>query len=65
MQKVWGFVYMSVFNETGLTEKGAKISATRNGCDLIGYRSPINNMFIETHRKVDGKWKASNLIYGV
>lgn len=55
MVKVYGYIYASVFHETGLTEKGAKIAASRCGAFgdslLVGYRSPINNMFIATSRK--------------
>jgi hypothetical protein len=57
MTKVYGYIYASVFHETGLTEKGAKIAASKcgtwgnDGGLLVGYRSPINNMFIPTSRK--------------
>lgn len=56
MQKVFGYTYMSAFIETGLSEKGAKVAATRAQAKQVGYRSPINNMFIPTARKVNGKW---------
>lgn len=55
---VYGHVFMSCFIETGFSENGAKIAATRYGSNLVGYRSPINNMFIPTASKVDGKWVA-------
>ncbi|WP_217846533.1 hypothetical protein [Vibrio alginolyticus] len=59
MQNVYGYVYMSVFCETGLSERGAKIAASRVGSKIVGYRSPINNMFIKTAVKNDaGKWEA-------
>jgi len=61
MVNIFGHVYMSVFIETGTTEKGAKISATRYGSNIVGYRSPINNMFISTAIKNDnGKWTPVN-----
>lgn len=68
MQKVYGYIqnYNGAFIETGLSEKGAKVSATKrdekiNGYNtlIVGYRSPINNMFIETAKKVCGKWYKS------
>jgi hypothetical protein len=42
----------------GYSERGAKQSATMSGSDSVGYISGINNMYIETHRKVKGRWKA-------
>lgn len=58
MQKVYGYTYMSAFIETGLTERGAKVAASKAGAKQVGYRSPINNMFIPTARKNGaGKWE--------
>lgn len=60
MTNVYGYIYASVFHETGLTEKGAKIAASKcgswgnDGGLLVGYRSYINNMFIATSRKYHG-----------
>ncbi len=57
MKNIYGYILNGEFVETGFTEKGAKIAAkiaTKNDPyykdhDLIvGYRSPINNMFIQT-----------------
>lgn len=68
MQKVYGYIqnYNGEFIETGFSEKGAKVAATRrdeqiNGYKtlVVGYRSPINNMFVETSKKVCGKWYKS------
>lgn len=61
---IYGYVYMSVFVETGTTERGAKIAASRVDSEgtkarVVGYRSPINNMFIATARKFNGKWEMS------
>jgi hypothetical protein len=53
---VYGYVFWSVFHETGTSERGAKSGATQSNSTLVGYRSPINNMFIPTARKADGKW---------
>ncbi|AXH68373.1 hypothetical protein [Vibrio phage R01] len=58
MKNVYGYIYDSVFCETGLSERGAKIAASRVGASRVGYRSPINNMYIETAVKNDaGKWE--------
>ena len=66
MSNVYGYIqnYNGAFIEVGLTEKGSKIAATKreiqvNGYDsvTVGYRSPINNMFIATCCRVDGVWK--------
>lgn len=59
---IYGYIYASVFVETGRTEKGAKIAASRcgswqDGYLLVGYRSPINNMFIKTAVKSNGTWQ--------
>jgi hypothetical protein len=63
MKNVYGHIYASVFHETGFTEKGAKVAASKcglwgeDGSLLVGYRSYINNMFIATSRKpLNGKW---------
>ena len=56
MKNVYGYISQGTFVETGFTEKGAKIAAKlacKNGNanieDLvIGYRSPINTMFVRT-----------------
>lgn len=65
MNNVYGYIYASVFHETGFTEKGAKIAASKCGefseSFLVGYRSPINNMFIPTARKcINTKWTKVN-----
>lgn len=44
--------YLSYTN----TERGTKRKATMSGSNSIGYISTINNMYIETHRKENGKW---------
>ena len=52
MKNIYGYIYNNDFIETGFTEKGAKIAAKKvlgDDCDLeVGYRSPINNMYIKT-----------------
>ena len=64
MKNIYGYIYMSVFVETGFTEKGAKIAATKtgslhnNGSIVVGYRSYINNMFIKTSVKTNDKWES-------
>ncbi|MEE8598925.1 MAG: hypothetical protein V3S69_05365 [Dehalococcoidales bacterium] len=57
MDNIYGYVYYKSFIETGRTERGAKIAASRAGCNEVGYRSYINNMYIPTSRKVAGKWE--------
>lgn len=44
------------FYETGLSERGAKIAATKAGSEEVGYRSYINNMYINTSMKICGYW---------
>lgn len=56
MRNVYGYICFDNFIETGFTEKGAKIAATKNNCNHVGYRSYINNMYIETSIKQHGKW---------
>lgn len=58
MDKIYGWCsdYTGNFHEVGRTEHGAKISATLHGAKIVGYRSPINNMFIETATKSSTKW---------
>lgn len=56
MQIIYGYVVNGHFVETGLTAKGAKSAATQAGFTEVGYRSPINNMYIPTHYKKDGRW---------
>ncbi len=56
MYNLYGYVYMSVFHATGPSEIGAKRAATQARCELVGYQSYINNMFISTARKCDGVW---------
>lgn len=67
MKNIYGYInsYNGSFIEIGFTEKGAKIAATKDqllgGFDVdelvVGYRSYINNMFIETSKKINGsKW---------
>ena len=60
MKNIYGYLSVSgEFVESGFTEKGAKVSAKQavknynaDISDLvIGYRSPINNMFVRT-----GSW---------
>lgn len=57
--KRYGYIsnYSLSFVEVG-SELGAKNAATRNGSIRVGYRSKINNMYIETHIRDDkrGKW---------
>ena len=60
MKNVYGYIYMSAFQETGFSEKGAKVEATKAGSDRVGYRSPIHNMFISTSVKCLGKWSPVN-----
>lgn len=56
-KSIYGYAYYGgSFIETGFTEKGAKIAATRAGSSEVGYRSYINNMYIATSEKIDGKW---------
>lgn len=60
MAKVFGYIsnYDLSFREVG-TELGAKNAATRHGSTRVGYRSNINNMYIETHIRNDktGRWE--------
>lgn len=59
MKNVYGWTVLgSGFQETGFSEKGAKVAATLSGCDhvVVGYRSSTNNMFIETATKICGTW---------
>ena len=56
MDKIFGYIFNGIFIETGRSEHAAKTQATKNGSQEIGYRSPINNMYIRTARKVKGKW---------
>lgn len=51
MKNIYGYIYQGTFIETGWSEKGAKIAATAIGAETVGYRSPINNMFIKTATK--------------
>lgn len=54
---VYGYIgYSGNFIETSKTERGAKSAATRNGAILVGYRSSISNMFIQTAEKINGVW---------
>lgn len=59
MDNIYGFCLRGSgeFVEVGRTERGAKASASRHGCVIVGYRSPINNMFIQTAVKNNGKWE--------
>lgn len=59
MTTIYGFInHSGAFVEVGKSERGAKIAARRRGYQLtiVGYRSPINNMFIPTSELIDGKW---------
>ncbi len=38
------------------TEMGTKRKAAIAGYDSIGYISTINNMYICTHERINGKW---------
>lgn len=54
---IYGYIsFGGSFIETSKTERGAKAAATRNSAILVGYRSSINNMFIETAEKINGVW---------
>lgn len=56
MKNTYGFIDSGGhFIECG-SEQSAKIFATKGAYDTVGFRSPINNMFIQTHRKMKGKW---------
>ena len=56
MNNVYGYILDGNFYETGWTERGAKIAATRAGSEEVGYRSYINNMYINTSMKICGYW---------
>ena len=57
MTNIYGYVDgYDNFIETGLTELGAKVAATRKDCVEVGYRSCINNMYINTSMKICGYW---------
>lgn len=55
---IYGYAYNGRFIEVGRSKRGAKMAATMSGSDEVGYRSPINNMYIPTDTKVGGKWRA-------
>ena len=59
MQNIYGYCFNNQFIETGLTERGAKIAATKAGSEEVGYRSYINNMYINTSVKICGHWSVS------
>ena len=52
MKNIYGYIYNGELIETGFTEKGAKVAAKKVlGSDQsieVGYRSPINNMYVQT-----------------
>ena len=59
MIKVYGYInHSGWFKEVGRSEVGAKITARRAGYQQVevGYRSPINNMYIKTSELIDGEW---------
>ena len=58
MKTFYGYICNGDFIETGFSETGAKISATRGGCIEVGIFDRFNNMFIGTSRKCDGIWLA-------
>lgn len=56
---IYGFIDNSGdFVEVGKSERGAKCAASKRGYQntRVGYRSNINNMFVETALRVNGKW---------
>ena len=58
MQNIYGYILDYSFIETGFTEKGAKIAATRAGSMEVGYRSYITNMFVSSSYKKGAVWKS-------
>ena len=56
MNNVYGYILNDNFYETGMTERGAKIAATKSGSSEVGYRSWINNMYIKTAEKIGNTW---------
>lgn len=56
--KTYGYISARTgeFIEIGLTERGAKSAATTNGAREVGFRSHINNMYIKTSIKENGRW---------
>lgn len=63
MKNVYGYISNDNFIETGFTEKGAKIAATKAGSEEVGYRSYINNMYVNTSMKVCGYWSESGYMW--
>ncbi|CAH9013926.1 conserved hypothetical protein [Vibrio phage 424E50-1] len=57
-KNIYGYILDDSFIETGLSERGAKIAATKAGSEEVGYRSYINNMYINTSMKICGFWSA-------
>lgn len=63
MNNIYGYIHNDQFVETGRTEKGAKIAASKMALTdqdyvIVGYRSYINNMFIATAKRYndDNQW---------
>lgn len=65
MKNVYGYIQNcdDNFIETGFTLQGAKMVASKreintNGWNevIVGYRSSINNMFMATHKNINGEW---------
>jgi hypothetical protein len=56
MKNIYGYILHGDLIETGFTERGAKVAATKAGSEEVGYRSPINNMYINTSMKICGSW---------
>ncbi|CAM0048677.1 hypothetical protein VPH184E373B_0133 [Vibrio phage 184E37-3b] len=56
MNNIYGYILDGNFYETGLSERGAKMAATKAGSEEVGYRSYINNMYINTSMKICGFW---------
>ncbi|QZI87040.1 hypothetical protein MYOV085v1_p0018 [Vibrio phage 355E48.1] len=65
MRNIYGYIQNcdDNFIETGTTERGAKMVATKRELNTnfwnevtVGYRSSINNMFIPTAKNVNGIW---------
>lgn len=63
MKNVYGYISNDNFVETGFTEKGAKIAATKAGSVEVGYRSYINNMYVNTSMKICGYWSQSGYMW--
>lgn len=63
MKNIYGYILNGDFIETGYTETGAKIAATKAGAIEVGYRSYINNMYISTSNKLGkGLWTFSAIL---